>query len=212
MMMKCEDVLMSSDLFSNDSLFSDSLNLNDNNPFDFLNTTETEPIVSSLNSAEDHEQTVSEFLENPQSLYLTSNQSQVISNEIDISKKSSTTPEIFENSINDFIKGNSKNEMPNINIVNKDVDMKVTSQQIRNIQPKPNTSSYRIVPVKTVRNTQTSQSQTIKICSSNAVSSVDGIAQSSKEATIKKMVPVRDLGLLSDGNIKKQVIVFYSFL
>lgn len=218
-MMKCEDVLMSSDLFSNDSLFTDyptdNLNLNCDNPFDFLNTPESLQNLSADSSTDSPTKVVSELLEDPQSLFFASRQSSPSSCVIEKPDTSSPAQNaVFENSVSksrgkiEKVPSSSSVKLPKVTVANTDVNIKLAPQQIRNIQPKPDTSSYRIVPVKTVSGVQNAQPQTVKIHNASPVPTVDGGARPS-ETVVKKVVPLTDL--LSSGNAK-QVISDFVFI
>ncbi len=194
--MKCEDMLMTSDLFSNDLLFkefsNDPLNSPNENPFDFISSPDP---LSSFPSPVD--------VENPQSLYYPPHQSSVdVSEQKELSKTTAfeNTPSIAKDSV--------PNSSPSVlvakvTVCNKEV---AAPQQIRNIQPKPDTSSYRIVPVKSISNVSNSQPQTIKICNASSISPVDSVSPSSKETNAKKVVSVADIGLLNNTNAEKQVM------
>lgn len=218
-MMKCEDALMSSDLFANDALFmpdfaDEPLTIDGENPFDFLNSAENLPPFPADNFNAQNQ--ASDFLENPQSLYYVN------------AKDDNTNIPKINAQINNLVYDNvspgeenakelptpSNSSMPKLlapAVQNKDVEVKLTtSQQIRNIQPKPETSSYRIVPVKAVNavnsNAQSSQSQAIKIHTPHAIASNEKISQSPKETVVKKVVPFSDLTLVNTSNsAKKQV-------
>lgn len=206
-MMKCEDVLMSSDLFTNDILFNefpnDQLDSNVNNPFDFLNTSENIPEFAST-STKDPNRTVTEFLENPQSLYFpanSTNESNVQStNQVvtDYQPVATAVKETVQNS-------NPPPILPKATFSPKENEVKLSTQQIRNIQPKPDTSAYRIVPVKQI-GTPNSPSQTIQICSTAAVPTVESVTSAAAESSVKTVVPLTDLKILNNANAKKTVI------
>lgn len=221
-MMKCEDALLSSDLFTNDPLFmsdfsADSLNLSGDNPFDFLNSAENLPSFSSDGFNTQNQNQASDFLENPQQLYYVANSKDenAVSSVPKINAQMGNL--IFDN-ISNTAKDNT-NDIPTVpstplpkitipTVQPKDTEMKLTTpQQIRNIQPKPDTSSYRIVPIKAVSSAiQNAQPQTLKVHNSNSISGVEKITQSPKETVVKKVVPFSDLTLVNGTNAKKQVI------
>lgn len=214
LMLKCEDALMSSDLFSEEALFmtdisNDPLNLNGDNPFDFLHSVENASSFGREGNYDAQNQQASEFLENPQNLYYMNTSGVTDSNANVTNAKAQQIGNIFENSVNETAADNvnaAGDVLPKITqMSSKDIDMKLTaataaSQQIRNIQPKPETSSYRIVPVKTVNtNTQGNQSSTVTIHNSPSITTPKNVS-SREETIIKKVVPFTDLTLLSSSN------------
>lgn len=205
-MMKCEDVLMSSDLFTNDILFNefpnDQLDSTVNNPFDFLNTSENVPEFTST-SSKDPNRVVTEFLENPQSLYFPANsasENNVQSTNQVVTSYQPVVTNVKEN-VQDSI---PQSILPKTTFSSKENEVKLSTQQIRNIQPKPDTSAYRIVPVKQI-GTPNVQPQTIKICSAASVPTVESVTSAAAESNVKT-VPLTDLKILNNVNAKKTVI------
>jgi len=176
---------MSSDLFTSDSLFSDLTDdaLNMNNPFDFLNPPD---------NLQNNDQQMEKVIEGPGPVFLnTPVQSPTNSND----------PPKANSPISDLL-DNAPPSQPKIAPVPKDVTIKVTQHQIRNIQPKPDISSYRIVAVTDVNNISKSQSpQAVKI-HSTAPSTMEK-SRNPVETVVKKVVPVTDLRLVNSGNEKQ---------
>lgn len=218
-MLKCEDVLMSSDLFTNESLFTNystnNFSLNNDDPFDFLNTPEKLQNVSTNNLAENQTERTSELLEDSPTLLFSSDHS--LSSGVAEKKTqniSSSLSEILETTVNNpkpktvKVTTNSPVTVPKVTIANKDVNIKIAPQTIRNIQPKPDTSSYRIVPLKSVNNIQNAQSQTVKIHSPSPVSATENGTRSPTETVIKNVIPLADL--LNSG-ISKPVCLKFTY-
>ena len=186
-MTKCEDVLMSSDLFTNDALFSELTDHGLNatvDPFDFLNTTD------SLQNNNPQTEKVEKMFEDPV-----------------VAFHDSTPPSVSKtNEV--LVKNQSTNDAtpvarPKVTAIAKDTSVKVTPHQVRNIQPKPDTSSYRIVAVTDVNNVSKSQSpQTVKV-HANGPNAMEK-SRNTVETVVKKVVPVTDLRLVNSG-IEKQV-------
>lgn len=197
--MKCEDVLMSSDLFSND-LFSDfsndGLHSSNESPFDFINTTYPNGNFAPNDPLEDATKVVSEFLENPQSLFYP-NESDGTN---DVKSDTNAVPNVT------VVAANNNTAVAPKAVSTKGAEVKTPLHQMRNIQPKPDTSTYRIVPVKTVSNVANSQPQSVKICNPSSVAA-DGVASSTgaDDASVKKVLTINDLNLLNQSNVKKQV-------